>query len=128
MKSMSKGNPSLTKKYSPKFHKHKDFQLKPRNLVSPSSTTYWQHSRQPEGFSPTHSHTQTHTSTSLHTKDLFSAHVEGSGLGRPFDVGTPRSERTVCAALNSIPHNSSLFSLLLASFYEAYLQNNFYKK
>lgn len=51
-----------------------------------------------------------YTSTSLRTKDLFSACVEGSGLGRPFDVGTPRSERTVCAALNSIPHISS-FSL-----------------
>ena len=33
--------------------------------------------------------------------------VGGNGLGGPFDVGTPRSGRAVCAALNSIPHNSS---------------------
>lgn len=42
-------------------------------------------------------------------------------------MGTPRSERTVCAALNSIPHNSSFFTLLLASVCEACLQNKFKK-
>ena len=43
-------------------------------------------------------------------------------------MGTPRSERTVCAALNSIPHNSSFFTLLLASVCEVCLQNKFKKK
>lgn len=63
----------------------------------------------------THSHTtHIHMSTSLRTKDLFSARIEGSGLGRPFDVGTLRSEMRLCVALNSIPHNSSFFTLLLA--------------
>lgn len=79
----------------------------PENLVLPSHIGSKQVSLK---VSEQHIHTHIHRRASLHTKDLFSACVEGSGLGRPFDVGTLRSEKTVCAALNSIPHNSSFFT------------------
>lgn len=57
----SKGK--CTKYYYPlhSLPQQKGFQLKPKNLVSPSSTTYWQHTRQPEGFNTFTHHTHTHT-------------------------------------------------------------------